>query len=216
MNPSLRQLLLKYWRRPRQVVRGALDRPSRLRELVLAVLYGVALMLDRANENSWGETYSLPGIFLRVAAYGVPLGLFVVASMCGTMRLARKIVNGTASFWENVGAVAISTIPATEVLLLKTGITVVFLGREAFISSGFGELSFLPLNGGTVAIVVIIVLLLPFILLFIPWTISLTARSIGEANRVNGWRGFGLAVVGLIGIILAGLAVEGLRRLLGI
>ncbi|MFH0883797.1 MAG: YIP1 family protein [bacterium] len=216
MHPSIRHLLFRYWLHPREVVREGLDHSSRTREGILAVLYGLALMMNRASDNSWGEILTLPEILLRVVAYGIPLGLFVVTAVSGAMRLARKVVNGTGSFWENVTAVAFATVPATEALLMIHITMTIFLGRDAYAASGTKELSYLPLNPGIVVTTALLIIFVPIILLFIPWTIALTAKSIGVANRVDGWRGLGLAVTGLLGMMLVGLGIEGIKRLFGI
>lgn len=216
MRPTVMQLLLRFWTRPRVVVREGLSHPSWPRETLLAVFYGIALAMSHARDLGWGELYSLPGILLRILAYGIPLGLFVVAVISGGMRLVRKVAGGNGSFRDNVTAVAFATIPAMEVLLLTFGGLTTFLGRNAFVHASTTDIHGIPLNLGTVVTVIMIVVVVPFVLVFLPWTITITVKSIGEANGIKGWRALGLALMGLLLMMVAGLIVQGLKTLLGI
>ena len=187
------------WLHPRKTIRQIVDRNPTYHVITLACLAGIGQSLDRASLRDAGDSMpvmAVIGICIVVGPLGGLLGLWIGA-LC--VRVAGRMIGGTADPEQMRAAIAWAYVPTVAALVLWAPQLALF-GSDMFTS----EMPTLENSPN---------LWIPFIAIGAAevilglWGIVLMCNTVAEVQGFHSaWRGLGnlvLAILGVMGIVIA-------------
>lgn len=169
--------LLKIWLSPRETIRYILSTKPNYLVYILAVLWGIVFILDRASSKNMGDQHELVAIFGGAIIVGAFLGVFRLYFAAFITKLAGSWIGGKATLKDMLAVVAWAEVPMIASLGLIVLQTILF-GREYFSSE------IIHINSDVVLQSIFVVLLALEVLLGI-WTTILYVILISEVQQFS-------------------------------
>lgn len=167
------------WLKPRETVRYAIDHKPMKFAVILALIAGIFDLLNASTQNNFGDSISIPMIFVLAIILGPILGIIGWWISAGIATIVGTWLGGIGTFSELKMAFSVTYIP-----LILFGLLLIpnflILGKVLFIEDfdiSFGKTIWLFFSG-FIGIVVGI------------WSFVIRINAIAEAHQFSAWRGF--------------------------
>lgn len=167
------------WLKPRETVRYAIDHKPMKFAVILALIAGIFDLLNASTQNNFGDSISIPMIFVLAIILGPILGIIGWWISAGIATIVGTWLGGIGTFSELKMAFSVTYIP-----LILFGLLLIpnflILGKVLFIEDfdiSFGKIIWLFFSG-FIGIVVGI------------WSFVIRINAIAEAHQFSAWRGF--------------------------
>jgi hypothetical protein len=185
----------------------------------LAAFWGVYLVKEHLADAGFADTWPPVQFAVIMFLVGLPLG---VASMSGMAWLASRmnqLVDGLGSFRSNLTGFAHAAIPMLWLGVVEGGLYLALgqrVNQKINLAEGVQGFENMPLDVPNAILLGLAIGLVPLFIIYVPWSIIVTAKCVGEANKVSASRGLLLAAVVMGVLIIAGILLAGLLALFGL
>ncbi|SMO72922.1 Yip1 family protein [Melghirimyces algeriensis] len=192
---------LSIWIQPKETIRELLHKQSKL-PIILALLFGIIMILDHMSNRDWGDSVPLFFIFFSTFILGPIIGFVGWFVASGVFFGLARLFGGTATFLETRLAVAWATIP--YVLKGTLWIPQLFIfGREMFTSDT-------PVMDSSLILILLFFLFSLLELVILIWHVIILSHAIGEVHQISAWKGFASVVTVPVSFFLVLLILSGL------
>lgn len=182
------------WMNPRETVRQLVEERPDYAVIPLAMALGITQIVMQASSNNWGDTLSMPYIFIAAVIGGPLSGLFMLFAFPYLLHLSGKWIGGqatqeqlrTATVWGSLPVLAV--VPAMGFFILR-------YGHEAFTKVK-------PSLAGDPAGFGILLLYTVWVSVFSIWSLFTYLHAVGEVQQFSAWRALGNSLLGLVIIIV--------------
>ena len=190
------------WLKPRETIQSIVDHNPKQSVLLLASLFGISKVLDKASFNNAADTTSLSGIFAIAIVGGSIYGIVSLYIGSFLIKHTGHWLGGKSNS-ENVrAAIAWSSVPVAWALLLWIPELAIF-GKDLFTSTTPTMVAHPYLAKSLLAIELAIDITITI------WTLVLLFRSLGQVHGFSAWKALGaclvaapLFVVPILGFVL--------------
>jgi hypothetical protein len=193
---------ISIWVFPRDTIRHIVDKDPNNRVLLLAVLFGISVILDRVMGLNLGDNIPIFYLFAIIFFGGIVFGLFTLYVGGVIFRWIGSLLGGVASYAETRAAIAWSLLPTLIISLLNLPILALFRD-EAFSSISPRTDAFLHSNLlylQLISIYSFVFLILGFF--FSIWGFVILLKTIAEVHRFSVWKGLMTVAIPIMGLII--------------
>ncbi|MFC4077772.1 Yip1 family protein [Salinithrix halophila] len=192
---------LSIWIRPKETIRDLVRTPSKM-PIVLAILFGIIMILDYMSNRSWGDSSPLFFIFFITFIFGPMIGIigwFVASTICFGLG---RLFGGTATFHETRLAVAWAAIPYVVKGLIWFPQLLIY-GRDMFTSTT-------PVMDNSFILTLFYFLLALLEFVFVFWHLVVLSKALGEVHQFSSWKGFASVVTVPVSFFLVLFIIAGI------
>ncbi|MBZ0265930.1 hypothetical protein K8I28_14825 [bacterium] len=212
------------WTRPRATVAFAQRRPSLVFYYIIAVLYGMALLLGDVIDVD--VDHRIPDKYLNLYIFlGGPLtGIFTLHLFTFLASWISQLLQNKTAKPKVMTAVVYSMLPLVWLLplMLFAYITMgpqLFLNHNIQLEGGnfsalLQELLDMPFSHGIT--IIISFALMPVFLIWTVYSIIISSKCMGQAMGSSAWKGFAVWTLTILVMILGGTLIGGILSLFGI
>ncbi len=178
---------LSIWTQPRKTIQHIVDSKPEHHVLLLASLYGFALILDIPLTDPDIEAFSVQLLFLLAVVIGPLIGIIGVYFSGWLLSFTGRWLKGTAPVAHIRAAVAWSSVPTISILLLVIPLLLI-LGEQAYAASALNNpanpfLALLPLGYFLLKIILAI------------WSAVIFCKALGQVQGFSAWKALGNSVL---------------------
>lgn len=172
---------LRMWVKPRETIRGIVDKDPDFRLYWLAAIYGFPMLLQFSQSLSLATNYSFWTIFIASLILSIAAGMIGFTISSALVRWIGKWLGGVGSFKEIRAAIAWSNVPNVAVIILWVALMGLF-GVNLF----FKEFPDMPLTGWLYGVTTLIFVLMTVLSV---WSFVLLVTAVSEVQKFSVWRG---------------------------
>lgn len=181
---SKKRLLLDIWTQPRKTIRYIIETNPAQFVLVLAMLSGIFVLLDKAVDKNLGENESLAYIYFGSIFGGSIRGILLLYIIGALLKWTGNWIGGKANYQEVLAAFAWGLVPMITIRLIMVIPELIFFGKDLYTSE-------MPVITSSLFLWTLLIIITVIEVVSIIWTIVVSLKCLGEVQGFSAWKALG-------------------------